>query len=251
VRSQLVRLMSHPRLSTKDRERLEVHQAAIRDLEVRMSCQLPEDRERELMGIGTSYESTNGDEVLSTARLQMDVAALAIACGQTRSVAIQVGAGNDGNTRYSNLDTGAEMENFHYLSHRRLSHDSSGAVISNSDVLHSMVDRQFARTFRHLLDRLSEYEMPSGGTLLDCGLSCWLNDLGNGPAHSRSNLPWIIAGSAEGTLRNGEYIEISGGDNSAVNHAQLLNTIATAVGVEMTNFGDPSLPGGTLPELFV
>lgn len=251
VRSQLVRLMSHPRLSTKDRDRLEVHQAAIRDLEVRMSCQLPEDRERELMGIGTSYESSIGDEVLATARLQMDVAALAIACGQTRSVAIQVGAGNDGNTRYTNLDTGAEMENFHYLSHRRLSHDSSGSVISNSDVLHSMVDRQFARVFRHLLDRLSEYDMPSGGTLLDCGISCWLNDLGNGPAHSRSNLPWILAGSAEGVLKNGEYVELSGGDNNAVNHAQLLNTIATAVGVPTDNFGDPSLPGGTLPELFV
>ena len=45
------------------------------------------------------------------------------------------------------------MENYHFLSHRRLSHDSSGGVIADSDRLHSMVDIQFARTFKHLLDR--------------------------------------------------------------------------------------------------
>jgi hypothetical protein len=169
----------------------------------------------------------------------------------TRSVAIQVGSGNDGSTRYRNLVTGAQLENFHYLSHRRLSHDASGAVISDSDQLHAMVDRQFAATFRHLLSRLDEYGLPSGGTLLDAGVSCWLNDLGNGPAHSRQNLPWILAGSAGGRLRQGEYVQLSGNDRSVVNHAQLLNTIATAVGVPMTSFGDPSLPGGTLPELLV
>ncbi|MCB9591870.1 MAG: DUF1552 domain-containing protein [Sandaracinaceae bacterium] len=251
VRSQLARLMSTPQLSRADRDRIDLHQSAIRDIEVRLACQLPDDRVAELEGLGMAYDSTDGDEVLAAARLHMDVAALAIACGVTRSVAIQVGSGNDGSTRYRNLATGGQLENYHYLSHRRLSHDSSGAIISDADQLHAMVDRQFAATFRHLLDRLGEYAMPSGGTLLDCGVSCWLNDLGNGPAHSRQNLPWIIAGSAGGVLRQGEYLQVSGGDRSAVNIAQLLNTLATAVGVPMTNFGDSSLPGGTLDEMFV
>lgn len=249
VRSQLVRLMSSPSLSRADRDRIELHRAAIRDVEVRLSCQLPDDRVRELEGLGPAYDSTDGDEVLAATRLHMDVAALAIACGVTRSVAIQVGSGNDGSTRYRNLTTGEPLENFHYLSHRRLSHDASGAVISNSDQLHAMVDRQFAATFRHLLSRLGEYAMPSGGTLLDCGLSCWLNDLGNGPAHSRQNLPWVIAGSAGGRIRQGEYIQLSGGDRSAVNHRQLLQTIASALGAPVPDFGDPGLPSGTLPEM--
>jgi hypothetical protein len=167
-------------------------------------------------------------------------------------VAIQIGSGNDGSTRYTNLATGALMENFHYLSHRRLSHGSDGTIISDSDIQHHYVDRHFARTFRHLLDRLSEYPMPSGGTLLDCGMAIYFNDLGNGPAHSRMNCPFIIAGSAGGFLRQGVYVQASGG--SGVNHAQLLNTIGTAVGLRngegpLDNFGDSSLPRGILPEL--
>lgn len=252
VRSQLARLLSRSELSRADRRRIELHQSAIRDVEVRLSCQLDADRQAELEGVGTSYSSTNGDEVLRATRLHMDVAALAVACGVTRSVAIQVGNGNDGSTRYSDLTTGALMENFHYLSHRRLSHGSDGTIISDSDVLHHYVDRHFARTFRHLLDRLNEYAMPSGGTLLDCGVSVYLNDLGNGPGHSRMSCPFIIAGSAGGFLRQGVYVQASGG--SAVNHAQLLNTIGTAVGLRngdgpLDNFGDSSLPRGLLNDL--
>lgn len=251
VRAQLTRLMSTPALSRDDRDRIELHQAAIRDVEVRLACQLPDDRVAELEGLGRGFESTDGDQVLAAARLHMDIAALAIACGVTRSVAIQIGSGNDGSTRYRNLTTGAQLENYHYLSHRRLSHDASGSVISNADELHAMVDRQFAQTFRHLLSRLGEYVMPSGGTLLDCGVSCWFNDLGNGPAHSRQNLPWIIAGSAGGRLRQGEYVQLSGGDRSALNHRQLLLTLASAIGAPVPDFGDPSLPGGSLAEILV
>lgn len=250
VRTQLSRLIARPELSRGDKERLELHQAAIRDVEVRLTCQLDEERQRALEGAGSIHSSTDGDEVLAAARLHMDVAALAIACGATRSVAIQIGNGNDGNTRYRD-STGAPMENFHYLSHRRLSHGSDGTVISNADQLHHQVDRAFARTFRHLLDRLSEYAMPSGGTLLDCGLAVWLNDLGNGPGHSRMNVPFVLAGSAGGFLKQGEYVQLSG---SGVTHAQLLNTIGTAVGLRngegpLDDFGDPSLPGGLLTEL--
>ena len=248
VRSQLVRLQSQD-LSTKDRQRIDLHLQSVRDVEVRLGCMLNDSERAALEGVGTIYESTDGDEVLAAARLHMDVAALAVACGATRSVAIQVGSGNDGATRYYE-DSGAQMENFHYISHRRLSHGSDGTVISNADQLHAMVDRQFARTFRHLLEKLDSYPMPSGATLLDCGLACWLNDLGNGPGHSRLNVPWIIAGSAAGATRTGAQIELSSGER-VDNHAQLLNTIATAVGVPTNDFGDPSLPGGTLSEILV
>lgn len=253
VRTQLSRLLASDTLSRADRERLELHQQSIRDLEVRLTCQLDAEREAALDRAGSAHSSTNGDEVLRAARLHMDVAAVAIACGVTRSVAIQVGNGNDGNTRYSNLETGALMENYHYISHRRLSHGSDGTVISNADVLHSYVDRHFARTFRHLLDRLSEYTMPSGGTLLDAGICAWLNDLGNGPGHSNYNVPWIIAGSAGGFFKQGEYIRV--GRDREITHTRLLNTIGTAVGLRerdggaLQSFGDSSLPRTILTEL--
>lgn len=252
VRAQLARLLGSGRLSRADRERLELHQSAIRDLEVRLTCQASAEQEAELERAGNIHSSTNGDEVLAAARLHMDVAAIAIACGATRSVAIQVGNGNDGNTRYTDAN-GRLMENYHYISHRRLSHGSDGAIISNADLQHHQVDRHFARTFRHLLERLDAYVMPSGMTLLQHGLCAWFNDLGNGPGHSHRNVPWILAGSAGGFLRQGEYIRVGGRNEE--NHARLLNTIGTAVGLRsagggaLQDFGDPALNRTILPEL--
>jgi len=238
VRDQMDSLLRHPRLSSSDRYRLEQHRTAIRDLEGSLSCRLSEDQERMLETGSSVYDSTNGDEVLATARLHMDVAALAIACGYTRAVVIQVGTGNDGRTRYRNPDTGSLMENYHYLSHRRASHDNSGTPIADSDRLHHLVDVQFAQTFLHLVQTLDSYVLPDGETLLDQGVACWMNDNANGPPHSIQGIPWILAGSAQGAFRQGEVVELGAGSPPIRNHDQLLNTIGAAVG---------ATSGGTRP----
>ncbi len=254
VREQLQALRASPALSGSDRQRLELHLASVRDLEVALSCQASADEARRLEVEAPGYDSTDGDEVLATARLHMDVAVLAVACGYTRSVAIQVGQGNDGSTRYRDPDTGALMENYHYISHRRVSHDSSGAVIAGADLLHHKVDLQFARTFKHLLDRLAAYPMPGGGTLLQQGVCAWYNDNGNGPAHSNRDVPWVLAGSANGFLGQGAYVQLT---KTALTHRKLLNTLGAAVGLRnagggpLDDFGDPSLPGGLATELLV
>ncbi len=254
VRDQLTRLQSSPRLSSADHDRLQLHLDSIRDLEVALTCRAADDVTRALEGNSPSHVSTDGDEVLTTARYHMDVAALAVACGYTRSVSIQIGSGNDGSTRYRNLSDGSVMENYHYLSHRRASHDASGSVIPNSDVLHHYVDIQFAQTFRYLVERLDAYMMPTGRSLLWHGMAIWHNDNSNGPPHGYRNVPWIIAGSACGYLRQGEYIEVQPGDDSP-NHNKLLNTIGTAAGVQkadgspLDDFGDPMFERGILTDI--
>ncbi len=185
----------------------------------------------------------------------MEVAALAIACGYTRSVAIQVGNGNDGDTRYPDPDTGQLMtDNYHYISHRRQSHDSSGTIIPNSDMLHHKIDRHFGQMFNHLVDRVAAYDMPSGKKLIDHGVAVWHNDNGNGPGHARVNVPFIIAGSANGLLKQGISLSV-GGDYNKPTHNKLLNTIGSAVGLRnssgnyLDDFGDPKLAKGVLSEL--
>ena len=163
---------------------------------------------------------------------------------------VEKSRGNDSSTRFRDPDTGELMENYHYISHRRLSHDSSGAVIPNSDLLHHKIDRQFAQTFRYLLDKLQEYQLPSG-TLLDSGVAVWLNDQSQGPSHSSRNLPYIMAGSANGYFRQGLYVKT---DEDGT-HCRLLNMIGTAVGLrsasggDLDDFGDPGLPKHPIPEL--
>ena len=252
VRTQMQRLLNGPQLSGEDRQRLQLHFDSVRELELSLTCRLEEEDERALENLAPLSNSSDGDEVLETARLHMDVAALAVACGHTRSVAIQVGNGNDGDTRYRNLDSGQPMERYHYLSHRRQSHGADGAIIANSDLLHHYVDVQFARTFRHLVQRLDAYQMPTGRTLLEHGVAIWYNDNSNGPPHGSRNIPWILAGSCDGYFKQGEMVELNDG---GVNHNRLLNTIGTAVGVRKANgdplddFGEPGTQGGLLSEV--
>jgi hypothetical protein len=250
VREQMDALITNPRLSSKDVERLELHRAAVRDLEGTLSCNLTAEQEAALEGAAANYDSDDGDQVLAAVRAHMDVAVLAVACGYTRSVAIQVANGNDATTRYRDTDTGELMENYHFISHRRLSHDSSGDIIPNSDLLHHKIDRHFAKTFKYLLDRLTEYQLPTG-TLLDAGVAVWLNDQAQGPSHSSQNLPYILAGSAGGYFKQGMYVKTEEDGT----HCRLLNMIGTAVGLrsesggDLDDFGDPGSPKQAIAEL--
>lgn len=255
VRDQLQTLMSSPKLSSNDQQRLQLHFDSIRDLENNLTCNFENDELMIVEGLAPGYDSDNGDEVLAAARAHMHVAALAVACGYTRSVSIQIGSGNDGSTRYRNLDDNSMMENYHFVSHRRASHDNSGDVIENAEQLHTMVDRHFAETFKYLVDLLDAVELPTGDRLIDCGACVWYNDNGNGPAHSARNVPMIVAGSAGGFLRQGEYVRITGDDSDVVNHARVLNTLGSAAGLRdgngqpISDFGDAGLDRAPLPEL--
>jgi hypothetical protein len=255
VRAQLTTLMARPELSKADRDRIDLHLQSVREFEVAAGCKLDENKELELQGASSSYDTADGNEIIKQVKLHMDVAAIAVACGYTHSVAIQIGNGNDGSNRYPDPDTGDLMaDNFHYISHRRKSHGSDGEIIAGSDLLHHKVDVQFARMFKYLLDRLNAYPMLDGRPLLDHGISVWYNDNGNGPPHSSQNVPYVIAGSANGYLKQGQYIEVENGDNNPT-HKKMLNTLGSAVGLTnsaggpLDDFGDPSLPGGLLTEL--
>jgi hypothetical protein len=254
VRGQLQSLLGNPALSSLDRQRLDLHLTSVRDLEVQLGCRMSAAEEAALQADAVGFDSTDGDETLATARLHMDVATLAVSCGYTRAVTIQVGSGNDGATRYRNLDSGQLMENYHFISHRQNSHDGSGTIIAEHALLHHFVDRQFAQTFNHLLNKLSAVPGVEGGTLLDGGVSIWHNDNGLGPAHNLNNIPWVLAGGCAGFFRQGEMLELAGGTNENT-HSRLLNTIGSAVGLRrsngdyLDNFGDPSLPQGIHTEL--
>jgi hypothetical protein len=266
VRDQMSRLMAHPRLSGFDRQRLEDHFDAIRDVEVAVTCQRDATEEAAIQGAAAGFDDPTGDNLVATAEAHLRVAALAVACGVQRSVVLQVGVGNGGDLRFNDPDTGQLMENYHFISHRRLSHGSDGAVIANSDLMHHQVDRHFARMFKTLLDAVSDFQMPDGGSLLDAGLCVWLNDNSNGPQHCTWDAPWILAGGAGGYFKQGEYLDAvdRGGAGARCGRSaaqapttltRLHNTIATAVGVrkadggDVDDFGDPALPGGLLPSL--
>ena len=244
VRAEMNDLMGNPRLGSADRVRLQTHFDAIRDMELTMSC--------ELGGADVAAMETIRDAVrdnanrLTVTRMMMDITALIFACDLNRSVTIQIGGCNDG-TRYT-VD-GVLQNTFHRISHRIDSDGSEGAAIPNADMLHHKIDRIMGQQFKHLLDRLSMYTGPSGGTLLDDCVAVWTNDLSNGPPHSYNNVPQIIAGSGGGFFRQGMYI-----DAGDVTHNKLMNTILAAHGIMGADgayyrFGDSSLEPGIIDQM--
>ncbi|MFO7565302.1 MAG: DUF1552 domain-containing protein [Enhygromyxa sp.] len=246
VREQMQSLMGSSALSSSDRQRLETHFDAIRDLEIELSCELPGEAEvAEYMAADASFSANDNMETI--VRLQMNLIALAFACDYTRAATLQIGDGNDGTEWW--ID-GAKQPNFHMISHRIYSHGSEGDPIPDAVNKHHQIDRIHARLFRHLLDRLSIYGTESGTLLDDCA-AVWTNDLGHGVSHTYNNVPFVIAGSCGGFLQTGQYVELP----ALTTHNKLFNTLLNAVGVRkaggewVDDFGDPELEKGWIPEI--
>lgn len=245
VRGEMQELLGNPDLSKTDRARLDQHFAAIRDLELGMACTLPEASVQAMRGVQTVFEAN--EHRVRVADMMLELAALAFACDATRTGTLQIGTGNDG-TRYT--VNGVLQNTFHRISHRIDSDGSEGTPIPDADLLHHGIDRIFAGIFKRFLDKLKAYPGPSGGSLLDDSVVLWTNDLANGPPHSYSNVPQVLAGGAGGFLRTGQYI-----DAGNVTHNRLLNTIINAVGVRNADgsyydsFGDASLQRGVIPAM--
>jgi hypothetical protein len=251
IRGEMARLLSSDKLSKDDRYRLEQHQQAIRDVETAMACQLAPDQLTTLSKVTTKQSETDAG-IVETARLQCQVIALAMSCGRSRAATLQIGNGND-QTQYT--INGVKYERFHHISHRINSDGSEGTPITNAVQKHHDVDKLFASMFKTLLTNLSEYKTPNG-TLLDEGVSIWLNDLSTGPPHATRNMPYVCAGSCGGVLKNGVYVDA--GDmagNKYVTHNKFLNTIGAALGCknaaggELDDFGDSSLAKGLIPQM--
>ncbi len=249
VREQMQSLLRRD-LSISDRRRLDLHFGAIRDMELAMSCRLPEMREMEMAGI----DPLSAGNYQELTRMHMDIMAFAVACGLTRTATLQMGNGNDGTEHeIAEYRGGARLPRFHQISHRIYSDGSDGAPIEGAQEMHAEIDKMHGRLFSYLLDRLSSYDTPEGN-LLDCGTACWTNDLGAGVSHTYNNIPFIFGGSLGGNLVQGQYVDAKR-DGQFTTHNKLFNVILSAVGVRKSggglvdNFGDSSLETGMVPEM--
>lgn len=233
VREELNDLLGSPVLSQADRERLDLHFSTIRDVEntmVEMALTCTGSRldmaALQAMNSGNAFRQNGTIE--EVAKLQAELVALTFACNQNRVATLQIGDGTDG-TRYT--VNGQQMESFHHISHRIRSDGSSGDAIAGAVDFHAAIDRIRMNTFKHLLDRWSEYSTPDG-SLLDNGFAYWTSHVATGPPHGFRNLPIIIAGSAGGYFKQGQYIDAGGATNT-----RLLNTMATAFGLPANSLG--------------
>ena len=221
LRAQINTLLARPELTSDDTQRLQQHLATIRDVEIAISnVTMPADKITQMTTVDAAPYANANHETIQT--LHMDLMVFAINSGYTRVAVLQVGDREDDHVYTIN---GTNVQ-FHTASHRTL---------PNSYQLCQQIDRIQLTHFQYLLDQLSAISTPTG-PLLDQGVAVNTNQLSTGPDHGFRPLPFLMVGTAGGFLKKGQYI-----DAGAASTAQMLNTLAKAVGVTTSMGGQVGL----------
>jgi hypothetical protein len=215
-----------------DRRRLELHASYVRDVEQRIqtqfstagSCRVP-DR--------PSSAALDNDAFPDIGAAQMDLMALAIACGRTNVASLQWSR-SVSQVRFTWLGI---PEAHHSLSH--LGDDDAAA----QDKL-TRINQWYAAQLESLITRLEAY--PEGdGTVFDRCLILWCNELGTGNTHSRKDAPYVLAGGAGSALETGRLLSF----DNAPPHNNLLLSLVQLMGGSDDSFGRPEWCTGPLQGL--
>jgi Protein of unknown function (DUF1552) len=225
LRSQINDLLARPELTADDKQRLNQHLQAIRDVEITITnASMTAAQIAQMTMVDATPYANDYHETIQ--QLHMDLMVFALSSGYTRVAVLQVGDREDDHV-YSINGTSVQ---FHTASHRTL---------PNSYALCQAIDRIQINHFKYFLDQLSAITTPTG-TLLDQGVAVNTNQLATGPDHSMRPIPFLMAGTAGGYLGKGKYVDAGNASTST-----MLNTLAAAVGVT-TSMGGTS---GTISQM--
>jgi hypothetical protein len=233
VGSQYLRLTAQ--LGRADRQRLEQHLAAVREIETRLTSDLVVSNAACQDPRLTQVQSQANDSFPEVGALQMDLLTMALACDLTRVASLQWSR-SVSQVQFTWLGI---QEGHHALSHRS---DSDLAALDKL----TRINTWYASQLASLIERLKNTPDGLGGTLFDGSLMLWCNELSKGNTHSRLGAHYVLAGDAGGALRTGRYVNY---DGQSLPHNNLLLSLINAMGVPETSFGKADWCTGTLTEL--
>jgi hypothetical protein len=231
VQSQYAAL--RPRVSQKDREKLERHADFLNGIVRRLDYGIRPGPACVQPGEPRKVAVEDATDMPDIAKLQMDLLAVALACDLTRVASVQFSTAINA-IAFPWLNSTAEGHN---LSHRGPSDTAARDQLIGRATWYA---EQVAYLVRQLA-AISEGER----TLLDNTVLVWGNELSVGNTHSHENVPFLLIGSAGGYFRTGRYLNMGGVPNN-----RLLVSVLNAMGVETTSFGHPDFgQAGPLPGL--
>ena len=171
------------------------------------------------------------DDFERIARLQIDMAVMALACDLTRVVSLEFSSALNA-LRFTFM--GMREQDGHSLSH-------AGDFSTDLQDQWARMLTWYTDQFAYLLDQLKA--VPEGdGTLLDTTLVLWCSELSRGNTHAHGDMPFILAGGAGGALQGGRHLVY---DHEP--HNNLLLAVAQMMGVEANTFGHPDFCTRPLP----
>jgi hypothetical protein len=225
VKEDFVRLQS--RLGSRDRQKLDAHLTAVRELETRLA---KPPTETTLGCGGGSLE--NPSDPLSTANFavtgknQMDLLTLALKCDVTRVASLQWSW-----ARSTLVHTWAGSTH----SHHDMSHDIGSPELSG-------VNTWYAKQLAYLASALAAADEGDGTSVLDHSVIYWCSEVNWGYTHSFDDMRVFLLGNCGGALKTGQHLALN-----AQPHQKLLVTLMNAMGVLENEFGETSYGTGPLP----
>jgi hypothetical protein len=256
VEDQFESLKQGP-LSAEDKQKLDAHFSAIRQIEVGMTqsaigCADAALSQRAELYDGSEDLVEEESEYAAITDLQIDIMALSLACDYTRVATLQFDRGSGGPTfRWDGMN---QEYNHHKLSHGKVRDDCFGdstdmgcSDVTGYENMLFDIDRWHQGKFARLLERLEGYTEENGNSVLDNSVIMYTNELSDGRDHHYMDLPYILAGGAGGYFKQGQYINLAQSeawDDSGAPHNKLLNTIVNAMGIPSDWFGVEQGAGG-------
>jgi hypothetical protein len=234
-------------LGADDRTKLDAHLTAMRDVETRL---VGTPQTGTGTGTGTVTACTQptlaaadlgvDDQYLQAGKNQMDLAAAALACDQTRILTFQWSYSESEHLfQFLKLNNAAISGNHHAISH---DFASSGTNYN----AYNAIQTWYAEQVAYFLGKLDSYK-EGDRTLLDNTIVLWATEIGESTQHDLTMMPYVLAGSAGGAFTAGRYLDFS---SSRKDNNQLLVSIAHAMGDTSLNaFGDASGATGPLSAL--
>lgn len=216
----------HRELGAEDQSRLDSHitslrevERAIEGLEQRGDCSAP--------------DRVDSRDYRTVGRASLDMMVSALACDLTRVGVMQWTSGQGYTVAdWLGIETG----------HHALSHDPPSNGTSRQALID--INHFFAGQMAELIDRMEAVDVGDGTSLMDHTVILWCNELGRGDTHTKTDIPYVLAGSAGGALKTGQYLTYDGAA-----HGELFTALANALGLPDTHFGVRDYCDGPLPGL--
>ena len=207
------------KLGSDDRETLDEFMAMIRDVEIRIS-KLQKLIAKVDIEIPTNEVLPRGDYV----KLQADLMLLALQMGITNVCTFMVGPERwDATLLYEGVFEKP-------VQHHNMTHNQKGDGYKSLQKIDTFHMQQFA----YILSRMKTIKESDGSSLLDNSIVTYGAGLGDGATHQYYDLPLIVAGKAQGQIKQGRFIQ----SKSGTLNSNMWLTLAKLMGLEMDEYAD-------------
>jgi Protein of unknown function (DUF1552) len=219
-------------IGSADKQRLDAHLTAIREIETRLTSPLVEGNPACTNPSVPAVAAQSNDAYPAVGAIQMDLLVMALACDLTRVASLQ-------------WSRSVSQVRFTWLGISDGHHDLSHRSDTDTDAVNKLtqINNWYAQQMAGLIARLKATPDAGGGTLFDNTLLLWCNDLAKGNTHSRQDAPYVLAGNGGGPLVTGRYLNYEG---QGLAHNNLLLSILNAMDIPDTTFGQPGWCTGPL-----